>query len=190
MDKKGIKKKRTAILVWAFVIVVLGAALFVVLSYFNLAHKIELLSYTRITTPDELMAIKDDPSGEYVLVKDIDMSGTPWVPVTFNGVLDGNGHSISNLKITTEGTTERTTYDGNMKEYATVFSGVFDILEDGKVCDIIFENGFSTQSLHVPLDKATQRSCAVSGIVAVFHHIILCGIRKRNGNFRRSHPFV
>lgn len=35
----------------------------------------------------------------YVLLADIDMTGVDWTPVsnTFYGVLDGNGHTISNL---------------------------------------------------------------------------------------------
>lgn len=34
------------------------------------------------------------------LVKDIDLQGADWVPVVFAGEFDGNGHTISNVKIT------------------------------------------------------------------------------------------
>lgn len=64
----------------------------------------------RITNTSELQAIEDDRTATYELATDIDASGTEnwnsglgFSPLhndnnqTFNGVLDGNGHSISGL---------------------------------------------------------------------------------------------
>lgn len=43
--------------------------------------------------------ISNAPSANYVLVDDIDMEGTTWRSTKFNGELNGNGHSILNLKL-------------------------------------------------------------------------------------------
>lgn len=72
-----------------------------------------------ISTPEELAAIADDLSGNYVLTADIDLAGMEWVPIgafvpsgegeeemevpdpayAFTGTFDGNGYTISNLSI-------------------------------------------------------------------------------------------
>ena len=36
----------------------------------------------------------------FLLMQDVDMGGEDWTPVTFKGVFDGQGHTISNVKIT------------------------------------------------------------------------------------------
>ena len=61
--------------------------------------------YTVIKTADELQAMKDNLSGKYILMNDIDLSGYNWEAVgvddvnPFTGELNGNGYVISNLKI-------------------------------------------------------------------------------------------
>lgn len=72
-----------------------------------------------IATAEELAAINDDLSGNYVLTADIDLENAEWVPLgsfvpmgdsgeeqetpspdaAFTGTFDGNGHTISNLSI-------------------------------------------------------------------------------------------
>ena len=43
--------------------------------------------------------------GAWVLMNDIDMSGVEWTPIcNFHGTFDGNGHTISNLTVNTDGT--------------------------------------------------------------------------------------
>jgi hypothetical protein len=58
-----------------------------------------------ICTADQFYnATRNNPSGEYKLLADIDLSGYPnWTPIgdetsPFNGTLDGNGKTISSLK--------------------------------------------------------------------------------------------
>ena len=71
--------------------------------------------YTAIRTVDDLYGINNDLSGNYILMNDIDLSGTArggnldtghgWTPIgavsneNFEGVLDGNGHYIKNMHI-------------------------------------------------------------------------------------------
>ena len=63
-------------------------------------------SATVISTPSDLVAINNDLYGSYVLANDIDMSNYgSWTPIgkltasPFKGKLDGQGHSITGLKI-------------------------------------------------------------------------------------------
>ncbi len=62
-------------------------------------------TYTPITTAEELQAINDDLSGNYVLMNDIDLDGVTWTPIGndttyFTGKFSGNGNVIKNLTIT------------------------------------------------------------------------------------------
>lgn len=71
--------------------------------------------YTGIYDIADLSGIRNNPSGKYILMSDIDMtkdtakggdwdSGMGWTPIeTFSGVLDGNGHQIIGMNIYTEG---------------------------------------------------------------------------------------
>ena len=72
-----------------------------------------------ISTAEELAAIADDLSGNYVLTADIDLNGAEWIPLgtfvqlgtegeeaempnpdfAFSGTFDGQGHTISNFTI-------------------------------------------------------------------------------------------
>lgn len=61
-----------------------------------------------ISTPEQFNAIRNNLSAHYVLLNDIDLSGyTSWDPIgndgnSFSGILDGNGHKITGLKIGNE----------------------------------------------------------------------------------------
>lgn len=67
-----------------------------------------------IRTPNDLMAINNDPSASYILMNDIDLSetkkggeldaGNGWVPLSkFKGVLDGNGYRIIGMHMDCKG---------------------------------------------------------------------------------------
>ena len=65
--------------------------------------------YTIIKTADELQAMRNNLSGKYILMDNIDLSGYDWEPVGrtgptsgtyyFTGELNGNGYVIENLTI-------------------------------------------------------------------------------------------
>lgn len=75
-----------------------------------------------ISTPEQLAAIADDPAGTYALAADIDLNGLDWTPICqdeytpFTGTFYGNGHTISNLTVDTDG---------------SVCAGLFGRLQDG-----------------------------------------------------------
>ena len=60
-------------------------------------------SYTLITSAEQLKSVTGNKN--YVLGCDIDLGGNAWTPIaSFSGVFDGNGHIISNFKLTSTGT--------------------------------------------------------------------------------------
>ena len=64
----------------------------------------EAQGYTIIDSVSDLKNIKNNLRGKYILMADIDLSGTTWTPIGtstsgFRGTLDGNGYTIKNLKI-------------------------------------------------------------------------------------------
>ena len=91
--------------------------------------------YTAVTTYDQLYAIRNNLSGKYILMHDIDLpSATSWKPIGsysidgygsfFSGTLDGNGYTIRNLKIS-----------GSYEA-----SGLFSYVKGGTVKNLTFEN--------------------------------------------------
>ena len=53
-----------------------------------------------ISSAEELSLLRDTPDGDFVLTADIDMTGVDWQPIAFSGTLDGGGHTIYNLTVT------------------------------------------------------------------------------------------
>ena len=88
----------------------------------------------------DLLQIKENPNGSYILMQDLDCEGLDWTPHIFTGDFNGNNHALLNLNIQNTDTEKRKTYDGNMIDYDTVFSGFFSILENAKVYDLSLYN--------------------------------------------------
>ncbi len=64
------------------------------------------INYIPITNSEELNNIRNDLSGNYTLMNDIDLESKEWIPIGTNllpfiGVIDGQGFTIRNLVITT-----------------------------------------------------------------------------------------
>lgn len=90
----------------------------------------------KLATPEDLQRLGMAPDGNYILTADIDMAGVDWLPAAFSGTLNGNGHCIYNLSVTTVGMTRANTVDGNDKVYESVFAGLFSVLTDALVTDL------------------------------------------------------
>lgn len=62
--------------------------------------------YTAVYTLEDLNQVRNNLSGKYILMNDIDLSSVSfWVGIgddtnKFNGIFDGNGYKIKNMKIT------------------------------------------------------------------------------------------
>ena len=80
---------------------------------------------TLITDRAGLEAVAEAPSGSYRLEADIDLGEGDWMPFAFSGVLDGNGHTVENLRITEAGEETRETLDGNLKNTKHGLRGCF-----------------------------------------------------------------
>ena len=86
-----------------------------------------------IYTVEDLLAIRDDPNGSYILMNDLDLAGIQWPCIDFSGSFDGNGHALLNLELSQPGAETAITYDGNLKTYDTYFAGFFGMLRNAEV---------------------------------------------------------
>ncbi|MCR5847201.1 MAG: hypothetical protein K6G75_03705 [Lachnospiraceae bacterium] len=93
----------------------------------------------KIYSAKDMELIAKNPDGDFVLMDDIDMKDVSWKPVDFTGTLDGNDHAILNLNVTETSEATRVTYDGNYKTYDTYFAGLFGVLEDAEVKNLILK---------------------------------------------------
>lgn len=71
----------------------------------NFNHHDSPTGYIEIRNAQELSAIRNDLTGKYILMNDIDLSSVDnWLPIgdisrQFKGVFDGNGYKITNMNI-------------------------------------------------------------------------------------------
>ncbi len=114
--------------------------------------------YYEISQPVQLFELGRHQGAKYRLTADIDMAGYTWTPVDFFGELDGGGHAIRNLDIKGVSGDVRVTFDGNMKRYATSFSGFFGVLENAWVHDLDLEG------VTLVADEGDQ--CVFAGLLA------------------------
>ena len=179
MDKGKNNKPRTKILLAGVAAALLALLLYMGFMYGDLAHKIELLGYTKIRTSEDLAAISKKPDGKYCLAADIDMDGYEWVPFTFNGILDGNGHEIKNLSVSETGSAERETYDGNWKPYTTVFAGMFDVMEGATVRNL------TLSSVYVGIK--TDKPCFIGTIAGYTSDSKITDCKVKGDVYLRAH---
>ncbi len=109
-----------------------------------------------ISTPQQLLDIRQHPGGHYRLAGHIDMAGVPWLPIPFSGTLDGAGYSIYNLRVSQLGEDTAVTVDGNDKEYDTRFAGLFSVLRGADIRNLDLKN--------VQVDIDTQDNCFAAGL--------------------------
>ena len=109
-----------------------------------------------IAAREDMLQISNNPSGSYVLTADIDMSGEDWIPIPFSGTFDGNGHTLYNLTIRSVGIDTEKTYDGNRKEYETVFAGLFSTVKKAHIHDLNLVNAKITVE--------TEKDCFIAAL--------------------------
>lgn len=138
-----------------------------------------------ISDAQGLLAIPAAPYGSYRLTDDIDMSGVDWKPIAFYGTLDGQGHTIYNLNVSRIGEETEITYDGNLKQYATYFSGLFSTLKQGTVQNLnlvglnvnvepdghCFAAGIAGFT-----ESAVIKNCTVDGRIYLYGHNVMVGV--------------
>lgn len=118
----------------------------------------------RIITYSDLEKIRKNPSGHFVLEADIDCYNSALQLGTFSGVLDGNGHSICNVK-----------NSGN-------YNGIFSIVEKSAIIKNIGFYNISTtmdnkyhmafmNELHGTIENVSFYQGGVYAICALFNKI-------------------
>ena len=122
---------------------------------------------TEIRDAAGLAAMAKDPAGSYALAADIDLSGADWTPIAFSGRLDGRGHTIYNLNVKRCGEEIRTTRDGNLKPYDTVFAGLFSTLENAEVRDLSLRGAY--------LSIETDEHCFAALLAGYIDHSAISG---------------
>ena len=140
---------------------------------------------TAIKDADGLLSIREAPSGSYTLEADIDMAGIDWKPLPFSGKLNGKGHTIYNLTVSSCGDEVRTTKDGNLKPYDTVFAGLFSVLEGGEVKDLKLkgerisieeERHCYAGGITGYIDGGSISGCTVEARISLINHAVMTGI--------------
>lgn len=141
--------------------------------------------YTDIHDAAGLLAIAQAPGGSYRLADDIDLAGIDWSPIPFSGTLEGNGHTIYNLTVTSPGAETRVTRDGNVKEYDTVFAALFSTVEYATVRDLSLVGANVTVDgdthcfaaiLAGYVDHSTLGNCRVEGRVRLNNNAVMAGV--------------
>lgn len=142
---------------------------------------------TEIRTAEDLQAMAEDPSGSYILMNDLDMTGVDWTPVDLNGgSFDGNGYGILNLSVTRAGDTVGTSYDGNEINYDdTTFAGLFGILRNARVTNLKLVNVRALVESDVPcflggiagaMYDSVIADCTVTGCLEIRAHDRIFGV--------------
>ena len=122
-----------------------------------------------VGSAEELLKIADDPDGEYFLTADIDLAGVDWVPVPFYGKLDGRGHSIYNLRVTSVGAETAETVDGNDKKYDSVFAGLFSTMIGAQVRDLTLQG--------VDIEIRSERHCFIGALAGYVKNSLVTDCR-------------
>ena len=86
-----------------------------------------------ISSVEEFLAIKNNPSGQYILTADLDFGGLDYEPFTFSGSLDGNNHTLRNITVDSGFNDIRTVFDANLKQYEAKLGGLFSVLENATI---------------------------------------------------------
>lgn len=139
----------------------------------------------KISTPEDLMAIGENPSGNYLLTKDLDMEGIEWKPIDFSGRFDGGGHALLNLTVNQTSGTTAEVHDGNRKTYQAQAAGLFGMLHDATVTDLKLMNVRGVVDVDVPCYmgglaghslNSTVTGCTVLGTLELRAHDQIFGL--------------
>ncbi|MBR4689070.1 MAG: InlB B-repeat-containing protein [Bacteroidales bacterium] len=151
-------------------------------SYYNFSEEgVVWEEYTPIYTQSELISINDGVAANYVLMKDITLDGT-WTPLNeFSGKLSGNGKSISNININSNG------------NYVGLFS---KITSTGLVMNLTMAEGSITGYQYVGAicgsSAGTIRNCDNYASVAATNGKVggICGIISGNAKILRCRNYA
>ena len=121
-----------------------------------------------ITTAEQLLAIADNPEGEYRLANDINLKGEVWKPIeNFSGIFDGKGYKIKNFILSTDSADENFAlilvndgtvknliledfiYNANAKRASSTNFGIFVAQNNGTVSGCTLTKGTVQYSINM-----------------------------------------
>ena len=183
--KEGSFMKKRRVLSW-IPAVLLTAALLVFPAYATESAETEPpAAPVEISTPEDLLAMAEDPAGNYILVNDVDMEGIAWKSLDFSGTFDGNGYAILNLELSQPGDERPYSYDGNRKKYETAYVGFFGTLRDAEVKNLKLLGVHGVVQSDEPcylggiagyMEKSVLSGCTVSGTLELRAHDRMFGV--------------
>ena len=129
--------------------------------------------FIEIYTFEDLHNISYDPTGNYMLMADIDMGNSEWYPLEFGGTFDGNHHTLYNLQLNNLSSQSYITVDWHHNEYDTHFAALFSKCENAVIKNLSLINAEA--------DITTDEHCFAAGIagIALNTEIINCHVTAR-----------
>ena len=79
------------------------SVIFTVLLFMSILSSGSVLAdenYIEIYDRADLEAISLNPNANYILMADINLGDSDWYPIEFNGIFEGNSHTLYNIYIT------------------------------------------------------------------------------------------
>ena len=138
-----------------------------------------------ISAPEDLLLMAENPSGSYILVNDLDMTGVEWKSLDFSGTFDGNGYAILNLELSLPGDAKPVSVDGNKKEYETAYVGFFGTLQNAQVKNLKLLGVHGLVETDEPcylaglagyMNKSEILNCTVTGTLELRAHDRMFGV--------------
>ena len=127
--------------------------------------------FIQIRNAQELSAIRNNLTGKYILMNDIDLSSYGnWTPIgdiknPFTGTFDGNGHKIHNMKITdNEIRPSEITVIDDQHQLESSVAGLFGCTSSASIKNIASVTGSIVQKYS---DSGEWKSVTVGGIAGV-----------------------
>ena len=108
----------------------------------------------KITNTQQLQWLRQTPEGCFELAADLDMTDICWTPVDFSGVLDGKGHTVTNLKVEKTEGRETAGFFGVLSGQARNLH-----LADAQIC----ANGTRYAGVLAGVIEGTADDCTVTG---------------------------
>lgn len=150
----------------------------------------------QISSAAHMRLLADEPAAHYVITNDIDMDGISFTPVeNFSGSLDGQGHTISNLTISsstasvgmftrTDGKNNGETFDGARISNFTLLNPVLNVTSTQNYAGFVAANGFGCQISNVNVfggkinvaDDFDGRLGVIAGQLSYFGSISGCAV--------------
>lgn len=145
----------------------------------------ELPDTIEIRTVEDLQSVAENPTANFILMNDLDLSGVEWFSPDFSGTFDGNGHSLLNLYLSHPGPTKPESYDGNLLSYETDYVGLFATMQNATVKNLNLVNLRGLVEIDSPcffagiagyFQESTISNCTVTGTLELRAHDRMFGI--------------